>query len=144
MRIWTPSQIKNKGYFLHPVNYSPDRPLVDLTKMPEGRALPGSAFGSSLQSSAGRDGIEPFLHIAFTKHEDWCYEEEWRMVCSQKDDEDKIDLLFPEDSLVSVVLGLRMPKEQRQCIRYLIQTQERNTVVLEAREDHSRFRIIAE
>lgn len=137
MVIWTRAKVETSGYVLDWVRYSKDRPLVDLAHSNAGQELPGSAFGPLPQN------IEPLHRIAFTKHEDWAYEREWRMVCSQRDGKKKIYLSFPQGALAEVVMGLRMPEKERRAIRCLIKGQQQPPLVSEAQEDPTKFRVLA-
>ncbi len=134
MELWRPEDIDRSGYVLGPVRYSQVRPLVNL---PGTIARPGSAFGLD-----PRGTTEPLNYIAFTKHKDWCYEQEWRIICSQKDDKEAIYLSFPPEALVEVITGLRMPEQQRKDINNLIEKCNHPALVAEAREDGKAFQII--
>lgn len=140
MNIWHRSAIANAGYVLDSVQYSKKRTLVDLSVISSGQRLAGSAFTYELTA----DSTEPLERIAFRKHVSWCYEQEWRMICSQKNNKEKIYLGFPPHALVSIIIGLRMSEQNRARIKTLISRYGCSTSVQEAKEDHEAFSLVIE
>ena len=79
--------------------------------------------------------------IAFTKHKDWHYENEWRMICSFRD-RCAPYLKFPKPALTGVIFGLRMAGDDRCAMEQIIRdTDYGNLTLYEAREDHDRFSV---
>lgn len=120
MAKW-PEKVRT-GYYLARVEYAMCRPLPTLT--PQEQAA-----------------VETLKKIAFTKHEDWRYEKEWRMICSFKNHCDPF-LRFPKDALTGVIFGLRITDEDRCLMEHVIrEAKYPNLTIFEASEDHDKFRV---
>ena len=79
--------------------------------------------------------------VAFTKHADWHYENEWRMICPFIDIHQPF-LEFPKEALTGVIFGLRMGDADRRAIEEIIRTSGyQNLTLYEASEDHDRFSV---
>jgi len=118
MPAWPPED--REGYVLDKVRYTMSRPLPTL----------------SPQEQAGAITLEK---IAFTKHKNWCYENEWRMVCSFKNRCDPY-LGFPRAALTGVIFGLKMTDNDRCVMEQVIRDAGyQGLTIFEAREDHDKF-----
>lgn len=146
MKVWN----KNNGRLCHlgKVGYSMDRPPAPLP--------------NNIQS-----GTTTLERIAFTKHIDWEYEKEWRMICSFKNRCQLISnslliwlsrwrtmrhftnryqhfLEFPKPALTGVIFGLRMADNDRSVVTKIIQDadyDDSELTIYEAREDRTRFSV---
>ncbi len=104
------------------VDYMMERPLLTLL--------------SEEQNAAGT-----LQKIAFTKHKDWEYEKEWRIICSFKDPSDRY-LEFPEKNvLTGIIFGLKTSPDDRQRIRAAFESSNFNPNFYEAIENKTRFEV---
>lgn len=121
MKRWTKEQY---ACHIDKVDYSIGRPLVtaDLNEQGDGETL---------------------KKIAFTKHKDWIYEKEWRMLPAPPPEKNGDRYLeFPKDALTGVIFGLRTEDADRRAIEQVIKaTGYQNLTLYEAREDHDRFSV---
>ncbi len=77
-----------------PVRYASARPVVD---------------------PFGRDGVDYWLAMLFTKSEPWAYEEEWRYVRIGEDGGPGL-MAVPKGCIVEVCLGSRMSEDDRNAV----------------------------
>lgn len=109
------------GWVIRKVRYSIERPLLDL-------------------SHTEQDTTETLNGIAFTKHRDWRYENEWRMLCSVKVD-CAIYLRFPAKALAEVIFGLRASNAEKTAARECIRQYFPDTLIREGGPDETNFRV---
>lgn len=91
---------------LHKVSYNPQRVLVPLS--------------STVDQNTLKKSIE---EIMTTKSPQWQYEDEWRRIISSDEVEKKGNLLlqkFPIESVLTVILGYRISKEQKQQLKTVL------------------------
>lgn len=121
-RKWDPRK-NSPGYVVRNVRYSMKRPLVSLSRK-------------------AQQHTEPLNKIAFTKHKNWSYEQEWRMVCSYNGDVyGDVYLEFPEEALTAIIFGLRMSEPKKELTKTLVAQLNLGTTIKEACEDAQRFRV---
>ncbi len=111
-----------QGWVIRKVRYSIERPLLDL-------------------SGTEQDTTDTLNRIAFTKHKNWRYENEWRMVCSAKVD-CTIYLRFPPKALAEVILGLRASNAEKAAARECIRHYFPDTLIREGGCDETSFRVV--
>lgn len=114
---WTKD--KRLGYELDSVKYCTTRPLLTLSQ-------PEQAETKTLEK------------VAFTKHQDWEYEKEWRMVCSFKNRFNPY-LSFPVLALTGVIFGLRTRECDKHVVERSLCAAGYSLTLSEAREDHDQF-----
>ncbi len=120
MRVWNPNN-RNRPCHLDKVAYCMNRPLVT-------------------EPNSNQTDTAALKAMAFTKHADWRYEDEWRMICSFKSCRPRF-LKFPKSALTGIIFGLRMADNDRRAVKKIIRDAEYpNLTLYEAREDHNRFR----
>ncbi|MHB1660127.1 MAG: DUF2971 domain-containing protein [Acidithiobacillus sp.] len=113
------------GYTLRPVQYRDERPLLS-------------------EKEIGTSGREPvstniLTKIAFTKHSDWKYEKEWRLVCSTRNDVEYY-IQFPKVVLSEVIFGMKASKENQISVQNSIGACKMNNVLFyQAKENKNRF-----
>ncbi|MHB1527844.1 MAG: DUF2971 domain-containing protein [Acidiferrobacteraceae bacterium] len=121
MEKWPRTERESNGCHLGSVEYCMERPLLTLSR-------------EELEKA------KTLEKIAFTKHTDWGYEDEWRMVCSFMYPSNPY-LLFPVAALTGAIFGLRMSPDDRRAIEEVIKNAKYNLTISEARENHDQFRV---
>ena len=129
--------------YLDKVEYKMERPLIspqDLSYATTARPLPpGSSFGSLNTTVREPDLLKK---MAFVKHLDWKYEEEWRIICPFQNPYDRY-LIFPrENVLTGIIFGLRTSDNDRQRILETIEVSDPQIKIYAAKEDKSRFKVL--
>lgn len=110
-----------QGWVIRKVHYSIERPLLDLSR-PE------------------QETADTLNRIAFTKHKNWRYENEWRMLCSAKID-CATYLRFPPKALAEVIFGLRVPNAQMAVAQECLRQHFPDTLVRKGHPDEMSFRV---
>ena len=84
---------------------------------------------------------ETLKKIVFTKHNNWRYENEWRMIRSFPN-RCAPYLEFPKPALTGVIFGLRIADNDRCAVEQIIRDTDYPKLILyESREDHARFSV---
>ncbi|MHB1528005.1 MAG: DUF2971 domain-containing protein [Acidiferrobacteraceae bacterium] len=122
MEQWTRTERERQDCYLASVEYRMERPLLALSR----------------QELAATETLK---RIAFTKHQDWGYEEEWRMVCSFRNRCNPYYLEFPVAALTGVIFGLKISDNDRCTMEQVIRDANYTLTISEAREDHDQFRV---
>lgn len=116
---FTPTPIDEELFVASRVEYSPDRPVINIMK------------------STSLEWAEKAL---YTKADYWAYEKEWRVFDIHHVGRHK----FRPGSLDGVILGARITEENRSLILQWIEARSAPTRVLLARFDQQRFRLLIE
>lgn len=133
---------KRMPVHLDRVEYRMERPLIsptDLSNATSDRSLPGTSFGTKPTIIREPDLLKK---MAFTKHEDWKYEKEWRIICAFKNPSERY-LKFPreENVLNGIIFGLRTSDNDRQRIREAVESSGANISFYKAIEKNNRFEV---
>ena len=126
---------------LEKVKYTMERPLItqdDLRRASSPRhSIPGSSFGPPQVDE--NDSLNFLRKMAFTKHKDWEYEKEWRIICSFSDPSNR-SIPFPEEKvLTGVIFGLKTSNNDRHQILKAINNSRDPITPYRAIEDETSF-----
>jgi hypothetical protein len=88
--------------------------------------------------------IHELVHIHYyTKHEDWKYEREWRIIRQERREDERIceSITFPEHILTGIIFGHFSSKSDQELIKELLKNREHRPKLMRAVEEEGSFRL---
>jgi hypothetical protein len=84
------------------------------------------------------------VHIHYyTKHEDWKYEREWRIIRQERYEDERIceSIKFPEHILTGIIFGHFSSKSDQELIKELVKNREHRPKLMRAVKEERSFRL---